>query len=980
MKISKKLRFIQLLLFLVPLLLPGTAAPASGGDAETAIFNPSRQPAHQTSDLQPDPSLRSGSLENGMRYILMPNPKPENRVSMHLFIQAGAMHEKPNERGIAHYLEHMLFNGTENFAAGELVKYFQSLGMQFGPDVNGRTGFYSTVYDLDLPEGGKESLDNGLLVLADYAAGALIEAQEVEKERKVILAEKRTRDSVDYRTFKETLRFELPDALIPRRLPIGTEQVIKAADRDLLKNFYDAWYRPERMFVVMVGDFDMETAGELIKSRFGGLSPRADRRGCPDPGEIAHSGTKTFYHHEPEAGETRVSIETVRKRPQPADSRELRRERLLSGMAGQIINHRLDEMLNQPETPFTSARTAAGNYLHYVQASEIHADCAPEKWSATLRAIEQTLRKALAHGFTESELLRVKEERLADLKRRVKSADTRESGHLARRIISSLDNRRVFQSPEQERDLLAPMIAAADRQSLHQALKKDWAPDHRLVLVTGNADLSGKEDTAEKQILDTFKESRKTLVKPPVEAAETNFPYLEPPAGNSRVLSEETIKDLGIVRIEFANNITLNIKKTDFKSNQVVAALAFGGGRAAEPVENPGLSGLAREVINLSGLGELNREELRRVLAGKNTEIEFQVEENQFVFKGRSVTEEVALLFQLLHAHLKDPGFRQEAYELAMRQFAQKYESWGHSIHGALQLEGSRFLAGGDSRFGMPDYTTFKNNTLMDVKKWVGSAITRAPLEISLVGDVDVETVVRNAKKYFGAMEPRIKQDSPAVEDRQPAFPTGRSHRIEVPTKVSKGLVDVAFPTDDYWDIHRNRRLSVLSNVMADRMRIKIREDMGAAYSYHTYNQASRAYPDYGVYHAMVEIAPQDADKVIGAVKQIAADLARNGVSGEERDRAVKPVLTSIRERRKTNEYWLSNVLKGSRRHPQQLDWSRTFLSGYEAITAEELSRMASRYLVTKEAASLIIVPEKAEDDAAADQPAEEPVNANENR
>ncbi len=970
MKISKHWRFIQLTLFLIPLLLHAVAAPVNGGDTETAIFNPSRQLPHQISDLQPDPSLRFGSLENGLRYILMPNQKPENRVNMHLFIQVGAMHEKPDERGIAHYLEHMLFNGTENFAAGELVKYFQSLGMQFGPDVNGRTGFYSTAYHLDLPGGDKESLDNGLLVLADYAAGALIEAQEVEKERKVILAEKRTRDSVNYRTFKETLNFELPDALIPRRLPIGTEQVIKAADRELLKNFYDAWYRPERMHIVMVGDFDMETARELIKSRFGGLSPRADRRGYPEPGTISHSGIKTFHHHEPEAGETRVTIETVRKRPQPADSTELRRERLLSAMAGQIINNRLDDMLNQPDTPFTAARTSAGNYLHYVQAAEIHADCAPEKWAATLRTIEQTLRKALAHGFTENELLRVKEERLAALTRRVKSADTRESGHLARRLISSLDNRRVFQSPEQERDLLAPMIAAADRQSLHQALKKDWAPEHRLVLVTGNADLSGREDTAEKQILDTFKDSRKTLVKPPVEAAKPDFPYLDPPSGNSRVLSEETIEDLGIVRIEFANNIILNVKKTDFKTNQVVAALAFGGGRAAEPAENPGLSGLARKVLNLSGLGSLNRDELRRVLAGKNTEIEFQVEEDQFVFKGRSVSDETELLFQLLHAHLEDPGFRREAYELAMRQFAQQYESWRHSIHGALQLEGRRFLAGGDSRFGMPDYAVFKKNTLMDVKKWMRSAITRAPLEISVVGDVDTGTVVKNAKTYFGAMAPRVKQDRPADEDRQPAFPAGQSRRIEVPTKINKGLVDVAFPTDDYWDIQRNRRLSVLSNVMADRMRIKIREDMGAAYSYHAYNQASRAYPGYGVYHAIVEIAPPDADKVIGAVKEIAAALARNGVSQEERDRAVKPVLTHIRERRKTNEYWLNNVLKGSSRHPEQIDWSRTFLSGYEAITAEALSQMASRYLAAKEAASLIIVPEKAADDAAANQTA----------
>ena len=156
-----------------------------------AIFNPTRQWAHAASDLEPDPDVIFKELPNGFRYILMKNSRPENRVSMHLFIQAGSMLEKENERGIAHFLEHMLFNGSENFAPGELVKYFQSIGMKFGADANAHTGFYNTVYDIDLPKGDSKSLSEGLLVLKDYAAGALILEEEVEKERPIILAEKK---------------------------------------------------------------------------------------------------------------------------------------------------------------------------------------------------------------------------------------------------------------------------------------------------------------------------------------------------------------------------------------------------------------------------------------------------------------------------------------------------------------------------------------------------------------------------------------------------------------------------------------------------------------------------------------------------------------------------------------------------------------------------------------------------------------------
>ncbi len=937
----------------------GAEAKEESSNAADAIFNPSRNLAHQASDLKPDPAVKFGEFTNGFSYILMTNKKPENRVSMHLFVQTGSMHEKESERGIAHYLEHMLFNGTEHFAPGELVKYFQSLGMRFGPDVNGRTSFYNTVYDLDLPEGDRKSLEKGLLVLRDYAAGALIKAEEVEKERPIILAEKRTRDSVDYRTFVETLKFEFPDALFSKRLPIGTEAVIKAADRKLLKSFYDSWYRPERMFVIMVGNFDPDTAESLIKDKFAKLSARGPVRDCPDAGKISHSGTNTFYHHEPEAGNSTVSIEVVAKRPQPMDSKSIRGERLLSNMAARIINYRLDEMRNQPDTPFTSASVSAGNYLNYVQAAEIRAECPPDKWKATLQMLEQTLRKALKFGFTASEVEQVKKELTADLERRVKSASTRESGHLARQIIGSLNNRRVFQSPEQEKDLMAPMIDAADKTSIHAALKKDWAPAHRLVIVTGNANINGSDTPPEKQIANIFNNSRKIPVTAPEKQADLEFPYLEPLKGQCRIAKKEEIKDTGIVRLEFENNVILNIKKTDFKENQVIAALAVGGGNSAEPPDKPGLSRLAQKVVNLSGVGRLTRNELKRALAGTNTSAGFHVEEDKFVFTGHSVTEEVPLLFALLYTHIMDPGFRADAYNLAMRQFKQKYESWRHSIHGALLLEGKRFLAGGDSRFGFPEIENFQQNSLKDVKEWLGGAMAHAPIEISVVGDLDIDTVIGSAEKYFGGLEPRKKGQTSVEKTGGPSFPIGQSRHIEVPTKIHKGLVEIAYPTDDYWNICKNRRFSILSEVMSDRIRINIREKMGAAYSYYAYNHASRAFSGFGVYHTVVEIAPKDAGEVIDSLKKISANLAKKGVTEDELERAVKPTLSNIRKQRKTNAYWLNTVLKGSSQHPEQVEWSRTILSDYGSITTEELSALAGAYLKNEKAAELIITPKQ---------------------
>ncbi|OQY56441.1 MAG: hypothetical protein B6245_18350, partial [Desulfobacteraceae bacterium 4572_88] len=251
---------------------------------------------HEKSDLSPAPELVFGKLPNGFRYVLMENHEPRDRVSLHLNVQAGSLHEKDEQRGLAHYLEHMLFNGSEHFAPGELVKYFQSIGMAFGADANAHTGYDETVYDVLLPTGDKESLEKGLLAIQDYARGALLLESEIERERGIILAEKRTRDSAGYRTHVASMNFLFSGTLLPQRMPIGTEAVIKGANHSLLKDYYDAWYRPENMILVMVGDFKTTLAESLIKSRFTALEPGVPPRTCPDLGKVRHKGTKTFYH------------------------------------------------------------------------------------------------------------------------------------------------------------------------------------------------------------------------------------------------------------------------------------------------------------------------------------------------------------------------------------------------------------------------------------------------------------------------------------------------------------------------------------------------------------------------------------------------------------------------------------------------------------------------------------------------------------
>ncbi|NJL59313.1 MAG: insulinase family protein [Desulfobacteraceae bacterium] len=251
---------------------------------------------HEDSDLKPDPAVLFGKLPNGFRYVVMENSNPKNRISMHLYVNAGSLNETDAQKGLAHFMEHMAFNGSEHFAPGEMVKFFQKIGMQFGPDANAHTGLDRTVYDVLLPKNEPEIIKEGLIVLRDYAHGVLLLPSEIDRERKVVLAEKRTRDSISYRTYVSEMKFEFPESRIPERLVIGDEKVLETADQKLLKDYYETWYRPENIILVVVGDTDKQLAEKLIKGQFSDITAKSPSRPYEGIGKIHHQGTKPFYH------------------------------------------------------------------------------------------------------------------------------------------------------------------------------------------------------------------------------------------------------------------------------------------------------------------------------------------------------------------------------------------------------------------------------------------------------------------------------------------------------------------------------------------------------------------------------------------------------------------------------------------------------------------------------------------------------------
>jgi len=589
-----------------------------------------------------------------------------------------------------------------------------------------------------------------------------------------------------------------------------------------------------------------------------------------------------------------------------------------------------------------------------VNRTDISAETSPANWDKTLTAIETLLRQALAFGFTEAELDRVRKDYRAELEHAVKNAPTRQSPVLARQIIRDINSHRVVLSPEQEKQLVSAMLDRTGLDRVNSAFRDSWSADHRLILVTGNADLANSAKKPEQLILDVYSQGRAAAVEKPPEAVRNVFPYFKLPEKKGRLSRITPISDLGIVQLDFANGVRVNLKQTDFEADQILVNVALGRGRSAEPAQMPGLALLTESVVNESALGGLDKDALERALAGKSLEVGFNAEEDRFYFNGRCVKTEIETLLQLLYAHLTDPGFRPDAFQYSLEKFHQRYLGLERSIRGALPLGGLRFLAGGDGRFGLPAEERIQSLTLADIVGWIRPVISQAPLEISVVGDFDAQAIQGMLARYFGSLPARTGFAGTAT-GREPTFPAGQTFSARANTRLPKGLTIVAYPTADMWDIKRTRRLAVLAEVISERLRVGIREKLGAAYSTAAFNRPSRAYKGYGVFMTYVEVAPDQVPGIRDAIHRIIQSLVSGGITQDERKRALDPTLSGIRDIRRQNSYWLNSVLTGSRAHPEQLQWSREIVADYASITVSEIEALARKYLVDERAADILV-------------------------
>ncbi|MFT3828861.1 MAG: insulinase family protein [Opitutaceae bacterium] len=925
------------------------AAPAA------PLRSPAIEWAQTTSDIPVDPAVTWGRLDNGLRYAILPNAEPKERVSVRLLVQTGALMETDTQRGLAHFIEHMGFNGTRNFPPGQLVEYFQRLGMAFGPDTNASTGFDRTQYQVELPKNDTDSLREAFKALRDYADGVLFIPEEIEQERGVILAEKRDRDSADFRATIAEWKFLMPAALLPQRFPIGEEEVIRRAPREAFLDYYDTWYRPERMALVVVGPVDPAAVAPLIQAAFGDMANRAPARPEPELGTVGTPDeSRVEVHRDPELAHIGIGIQTVLPYAYEPDTAANRLKYLPRDLAYTMLNRRLSELAKKEGAPFTSAEAHTGEMLDFLSNSTVEITTTKDdQWRPALAVAEQELRRALEHGFQPTELREATANLANALDDAVKQASTRRSPALAAALLGSIAGRNVFDHPTTERDLLRPALSAITVDDCLAALRAAWAVPGRLIFVSGN--LPAEVDAA--AVAAAFNASRATAVTAPEKIADAQWGYNDfGPAG--AIVARQEIADLGIVQVDFANGVKLNLKKTDFQAASIVLTARFGGGLLTMPADKPGLDIFTNSGAGLMGLGKHSSDDLRRILAGRSVGAAFAVAKDAFTVSGATTPQDLELELQLLAAQATDPGYRPEAQRLLVRSMAQYYTRLQHMPEGLFPLEVQRALANGDARFGLPPLETLSQYTMDDVRAWLAPELGRGPLELSIVGEIDIETTIGLVAKTFGALPARSAKPDYAAQ-RRVSFPAaGFSTERKIQTEIPRGNVFVFWPTDDALDAPRNRRINILADVVDDRLRLKIREGLGGAYSPSVGNNGSDTFPGYGYMVVQIGVDPAQAPAILAAVREIGESLRTGGVTDDELQRAKEPVLTSIRESARTNSYWLGSVLSACREQPQRLDWARNRTSDIAAITREEIATFAAKYLQPERLVSYVVLPE----------------------
>jgi zinc protease len=459
-------------------------------------------------------------------------------------------------------------------------------------------------------------------------------------------------------------------------------------------------------------------------------------------------------------------------------------------------------------------------------------------------------------------------------------------------------------------------------------------------------------------LIAAYKESAAKPVSAPSNEQTAAFAYTDfGPAGT--VTKRTEVKDLEITQAVLSNNVRVNIKPTPFEKGSIRVLISFGGGKLEAPKDKPGLLGYAQSVFQAGGLEKHSADDLRRILASKTVGMDFSAGDEAFLLSGRTKPEDLEAQLQLLAAYMVAPGYREEADRQFRQNLDAMYQELEHTAEGVMTDKVVSFIHSGDPRFGVAGRADTEKRNLAEVREWLAKPLREGYMEVSFVGDLDVEKVLAASAKILGALPKRAETKPAFTEARTVRFPVEPKQKdFHFTTEIERAYALVYWPTTDMSDIKQTRRLALLGQILDDRLRLKVREELGESYSPASYHVPSDTFPGYGYMTAMVTLKPDHVAKVGPIVTQLGDDLAKGSITDDEFERAKKPQLVQLEQMRRDNRYWTQNVLRCCQEHPERLDWSRSLVSDFASIKKEDLEALAKQYLKGTAATTVGLVPE----------------------
>ncbi|MBI5536069.1 MAG: insulinase family protein [Deltaproteobacteria bacterium] len=899
-----------------------------------------------------DARLKKGTLDNGLTYYILPHKKPENRAQIWLAVNAGAVLEDDDQRGLAHFVEHMGFNGTKRFPKQALVDFVEKSGVRFGPDLNAYTSFDETVYMLQVPTDKPDLLNRGLSVLRDWADGVSFDPGEVEKERGVVLEEWRLGRGAGMRLFDKQAPVFFHGSKYAERIVIGKPEIIKNASRDTLVRFYQDWYRPDLMAVVAVGDFTTADIEARIKSEFSSLKPPAKPRPRATVTLPAHDNTLVSIETDPEMPTTSVRIMSklpARSEKSARDYRRMLSERLFNAM----LNGRLDELRRLPDAPFLSAGSSSSMFLRHADVFQQSATVKDDGVERGFGALLEEVLRVERHGFTSSELDRARSQLLRQYQHAVAQRDKLDARSFASEIVRNFLREETMPGPEAELALAERFLPTFSLDEINQ-LSKTLGKGSRVIAVTGPSRMVKPTSDA---MIAMSRDVASRDIKPYEDAAPSGPLMAQKPAPGP-VVKTSTVSEINVTEWTLKNGVRVIVKPTTFSNDEVKLTAFSPGGTSLVKDADYDSAKFADEIVAMGGLGPFDAIKLRKSLAGKVASVSARISELEEGFSGHAAPADIELLLQMVNLSFTAP-----------RRDENAFASWR-----TRETESVRNRRLSPDRTFFEDMLLFSTQNHLRRRPTTPEVLQKVDLDkvmaiykdrfadagdftFVLVGNIELDRLKPLVETYLGSLPTKGRKES--WRDINVAWPNGVQTKTIVKGTEPKSRVTLTFHGAERWTRDTDNDLRMLAEVLRIRLREILREDMGGVYGVTVGGAITRRPKQEFTFNVSFGCSPENVDKLEKAIFDEVKVVQEKGI-GDDYIVKVKELRRRAHETDlKDNGYWTRELERAYRfgDDPRQIVDITPLL---DKVNSDHVRAAAKKYITTKQYVLGVLKPENA--------------------